>query len=123
MTAKELKRLRRSDLLEMLLTLRKENEQLRQQLNYTQKQLENRRIEIESSGSLAEAALRISGIFEAAQAACEQYAENVRQRVEQQEQESKKMCEQMLARAKTQAASCSCLTEDMNESNIQEGLQ
>lgn len=123
MTAKELKRLRRSDLLEMLLTLRKENEQLRQQLDHARKQLENRRIEIESSGSLAEAALRISGIFEAAQAACEQYAENVRQRVEQQEREAKEKCEQMLAQAKIQAGSYSWLTEVMEESSGQEGLQ
>lgn len=123
MTAKELKRLRRSDLLEMLLTLRKENEQLRQQLDHARKQLENRSIEIENSGSLAEASLRLSGVFEAAQAACEQYAENMRQRMEQQERETKKKCEEMLLRAKEQAGAYSWLTDVMEDSSIQEGLQ
>lgn len=123
MTAKELKRLRRSDLLEMLLTLRKENEQLRQQLDHAQKQLEKRSIEIENSGSLAEAALRLNGIFEAAQAACEQYAENMRQRMEQQERETKKKCEEMLLRAKGQVEAYSWLIDGMEESSVQEGLQ
>lgn len=123
MTAKELKRLRRSDLLEMMLTLRKENEQLRQQLEHAQKQLEARRIEIEGSGSLAEAALRINGIFEAAQAACEQYADNMRQRMEQQERETKRKCEEMLLQAKNLAGSYSWLTDVMEESGVQEGLQ
>lgn len=123
MTAKELKRLRRSDLLEMLLTLRKENEQLRQQLDHAQEQLENRRIEIERSGSLAEAALRLNGVFEAAQAACEQYAENMRQRMEQQEWETTKKCEEIIAQVKRQAGSYSWLTEVTDESDVQEGLQ
>lgn len=115
MTAKELKKLRRSDLLEMLLALRKENDQLRKQLEQAQKQLEDRKIEIENSGSLAEAVLRLNGIFEAAQAACEHYEENVRQRMEQQEQETKEKCEQMIAEAKKQAGSYSWLTEVMDE--------
>lgn len=123
MTTKELKRLRRSDLLEMLLTLRKENEQLRQQLDYAQKQLENRSIEIENAGSLAEASLRLSGVFEAAQAACEQYAENMRQRMEKQEQETEKKCEEILLKAKKQAELCFRLTEVMDESIEQEGMR
>lgn len=123
MTAKELKRLRRSDLLEMLLTLRKENEQLRQQLECAQKQLENKKIEIDNSGSLAEAALRLNGIFEAAHAACEQYTENIRQRLAQQELEAQQKCEEMLAQAKQQADEYSRLTDVAEESKTQEGLE
>lgn len=78
MTEKDLKRLSRKDLLEMLLELSRENEQLR-------KQLEDRTIQIEKSGSLAEAALRLNGLFEATQAACEQYTLNIRQRMEQEQ--------------------------------------
>lgn len=93
MTAKELKRLRRSDLLEMLLELSKENQMLRAQLAEAEKKLEDRMILIERSGSLAEAALRLNRIFEDAQAACEQYEQNVRQRCAQMEEETRRRCE------------------------------
>lgn len=83
MTPKELRRLRRSDLMEMLLELSKENLQLRQELEEANRQLKDRSIQIEQSGSLAEAALRLNGVFEAAQAACRQYEENLRMRCEE----------------------------------------
>lgn len=110
MTAKEMKRLSRSDLLEMMLALSKENEELRQQLEEANKKLEDRRIAVRESGSLAEAALSLSGVFEAAQKACDQYTENIRLRYEQREKISQQMeretrekCERMLAQAKEQA--------------------
>ena len=93
MTAKELKRLRRSDLLEMLLELTKENQALRKQLTEAEKKLEDRMIMIEQSGSLAEAALRLNRIFEDAQAACEQYEQNVLQRCARMEEETRRRCE------------------------------
>ncbi|MBP3673357.1 MAG: hypothetical protein J6J18_05955 [Oscillospiraceae bacterium] len=110
MTERELKRLSRTDLLTMMLSLSKENEQLRQQIEQMQQQLSSRTIAIQESGSLAEAALLLNGIFEAAQAACEQYTENIRQRSENQEQicarmerETRQKCERMIAQAKKQA--------------------
>jgi len=89
MTAKELKRLGRSDLMEMLLELTKENQELREQLQEMEQKLQERQIHIEQSGSLAEAALRLSRIFEDAQAACELYEQNIRLRCEQMEAEWK----------------------------------
>ena len=100
MTIKELKRLSRGDLLEMLLDLSKENDRLRKRLEIVNKELEDKKLRIENSGSLAEAALQLNGIFEAAQAACDQYTQNVRQRCEQMEAETKARCEQMLAQSK-----------------------
>ena len=80
MTPKELKRLSRRDLLEMLLELSKENEQLQAENEILKNRLESRRIEIENCGSIAQAALRLNGVFEAAQQACRQYIENIRLR-------------------------------------------
>lgn len=97
MTAKELKRLRRSDLMEMLLELIKENDELRKQLQKAEHKLLDRQIAIEESGSLAEAALRLNRIFEDAQAACEQYEQNVRQRCEQMEANTRSRCAAMAA--------------------------
>ncbi len=78
MTKKELKRLSRTKLIELLLEVTKENDLLRKQLGEAQRQLAIRAIRIRHSGSIAEAALRLNGIFEAAQAAADQYLENIR---------------------------------------------
>ena len=78
MTDKELKRLSRSELLKMLIMQIEANEQLRRQLKQMQAKLDDRRIIMERAGSIAEAALQLNGIFEAAQAAAEQYLDSVR---------------------------------------------
>lgn len=78
MTDKELRRLRRRELLELLIVQTDENEKLRRELSRTQAELNNRRIAIEYAGSLAEAALQLNGVFEAADRAAKQYLENVR---------------------------------------------
>lgn len=78
MTQKELKRMGRRELLVLLLDVSKENELLRKQLNEAQRRLANRDIRLKHSGSIAEAALRLNGIFEAAQAAADQYLDSIR---------------------------------------------
>lgn len=78
MTDKELKKLKRAQLLEMLIEQSKEVDSLKKQLQEANEKLEDRRIMIESSGSIAEAALRLNGVFEAAQNAAEQYLENIK---------------------------------------------
>ena len=112
MTEKQLKRLRRADLLEMLLALVKENDELRLQLDTVQKQLDDRMLKIEPVGSLAEAALALNGVFESAQAACEQYIDNVIGRsrnIEEYcnslEEQTRIKCEQMLEEARLKAQS------------------
>ena len=77
MTDKELKRLSRAELLELLLTQMEENEKLRKQLRKAQAALRDRRIEIENAGSMAEAALRLNCIFEDADRAARLYLENI----------------------------------------------
>ena len=116
MTDKELHRLSRHDLLELMLASGREAEQLRErvaemeaqirQLENTYERLRNRldqkdaqihqlrdllqeertkrEIELEDAGSIAEAALRLNGVFEAAQKAAEQYVYNVRRMQERQ---------------------------------------
>ena len=78
MTEKELRRLSRTDLLEMLLEQSKEVQRLQQELEETKQKLEDRRLMEKEAGSIAEAALRINKVFEAAQQAADQYLENLR---------------------------------------------
>ena len=85
MTDKELKRLSRSELLEMLIAQASENEKLKQELADARAALQDRTIAIDQAGSIAEASLQLSGVFEAAQAAAEQYLVNIQRMNDQQD--------------------------------------
>ena len=78
MTDRELRKLSRTDLLEMLVDLSEELNLVKQQLAAAEEKLNNRQILIEKAGSIAEASLQLNGVFEAAEAAGEQYVENIR---------------------------------------------
>lgn len=113
MTERELRRLSRTDLLELLLAQRRENEQLRCLLDQTQAQLADRTIKINHAGSIAEASLQLNGVFEAAQASCQHYVDNIkllsgRQEAvcKQMEQETQERCNQMVAEAEQRAQQC-----------------
>ena len=78
MTQKELKKLTRTELLEMLLHQVEENEVLRRQIAELQSELDSRKLVMQQSGSMAEAALKLSGIFDQAQQAADDYVSNIR---------------------------------------------
>lgn len=78
MTDKELRKLSRSELLEMLLIQSREVERLKSELEIANQKLENRKIILSESGSIAEAALKLNQIFEVAQNAVDQYLESIR---------------------------------------------
>ena len=80
MTNKELKKLTRAELLEMLLIQSREKQKLEEELAEARKELSEKEIRIAESGSVAEAALKLSGVFEAAQRAADQYLENIKNR-------------------------------------------
>lgn len=82
MTEKELKKLNRSELLELLLEQCRRNEQLEQELEETKKQLESKQLTISECGSLAEASLALTGIFNEAQKAADLYLENIREKAQ-----------------------------------------
>lgn len=100
MTEKELKRLSRADLLELLLQERRENEQLHTEINRLKEKLADRTIKIQNAGSIAAASLQLSGIFNAAQEAADRYLESVRSLSEKQN----KICEQVQAEKAKEAS-------------------
>lgn len=111
MTAKELKRLSRSELLEILLQQVEENEALRRELEETRAQLQQRTIVHENSGSIAEAALKISGVFNQAQQAADDYLESIRlanaepeEFVRKVRQEAQEQADAILAEAERRSA-------------------
>lgn len=110
MTDRDLRKLSRADLLELLLEQLKENEQLREELEAAQKQLGDRKILLENAGSIAEASLQLNGVFQAAEAACAQYIENIERLSARQEQlcaqmerETQAKCDRMVADAERQS--------------------
>ena len=104
MKARELRRLSRTDLLEMLLDLSVENDRLTKEVGELREKMAQRIIDMEESGSLAEASLRLNDVFRSAQAACEQYTQNVHARSEhlvaycqQKEEQTQSLCDEMIA--------------------------
>ena len=107
MTDRQLRKANRPELLKLLLEEKKCNEALRTQIQQLQLQLENRQMRMDQAGSLAEAALKLSGIFDAAESACQYYTENIRALSGRQEeicrkmeQETREKCDRMLEQAK-----------------------
>lgn len=110
MTERQLRKVGRADLRKLLQEQKQENEDLRLQLQQAQEQLQSRQLSIDQSGTLAEAALKLSGIFDAAQSACQYYTESIRTLSGRQEeicrkmeQESREKCDRMLEQAKQMA--------------------
>lgn len=95
MTDKELKRLSRTELLEMLLIQTRQVEILQKKLSKAESLLTERHMDFLEAGSLAEAMLKVNGVIDAAQAAADQYLENI----ENKEREVNEYCRKQLAQA------------------------
>ena len=78
MTDKELKRIGRAELLELLLAQSEENEALQIRIEELEQELRNREIIIANAGTIADAAFQLNGVFDAAGAAAVQYLENIK---------------------------------------------
>lgn len=77
MNEKELRKLGRADLMQMILDLSQENAALRSRLEAAERKAVSRDLQIAQAGTMAEAALKLNGVFEAADAACKQYMDNI----------------------------------------------
>lgn len=99
MTREELKRMSRTRLLETTMAAFRRCEELEKQLAEARQDAAARQIQIEEAGSLADASVRINGVLEAADAAAEEYLENIRRRQE----ETEAHCAAMVSRAKEES--------------------
>lgn len=106
MAEREVKRLSKYEMQEIILAQDKEIEELKNLLDIKEKLLEDRTIRLLESGSIAEAALKLNGIFEAADAAVKNYVESIealRTRQEEicakREEESVRKAEEIIADA------------------------
>ena len=80
MTEKELLKLKRSEMLEIMLAQSREIDSLREQLEEANAKVEDRELRLKDCGSIAEASLRLTNIFTEAQKAVDLYVENIKRR-------------------------------------------
>lgn len=83
---RRLKRMKKIELLELLLEQEKEIEMLRTENEELKEQVDIQRVKLGNAGSIAEAALSLSGIFEAAQKAADIYLNSVKPEAEDEEE-------------------------------------
>ena len=79
---KDLTKLRKKELLEIMLAQGEEIDELRAKVKELEAQLDNRNLEFTKIGSLAEASLAVTNIFEEAEKAAITYLSNIRRRYE-----------------------------------------
>ena len=95
MDSKDLKRLRRRDLLEILLEQTKRIEELELELENTKEKLNNKKVLLRDVGSLAEASLKLSDIFKAADEAIAIQMQNIEEMAKIEEKKLKKEYREM----------------------------
>jgi DUF438 domain-containing protein len=78
MTDRELHKLSKKELLEIMVSQGEEIDSLREQLKAANQKLKAREISVREAGSIAEASLRLNKVFEAADAAAAQYLESIK---------------------------------------------
>ena len=100
MTDKEFKRLSRAELIDIIYQLQLREEELLAENEKLKEELTNKRIKLEQAGNIAEAALEINKVMQAAQAAAEQYLEEIRL----QKAETAEYCKKVMAEAEKRAA-------------------
>lgn len=103
MTEKELRKLNRYQLLELLVVQKERADRLQSRLEAAERQLIEQNIRITSLGSIAEASLQVSGVFQAAQEAADRYINAAKIKAEEIERTAHKRAEEILEEADAKA--------------------
>lgn len=83
-TKSDLLKLKKKDLLEIMLRQSEEIDALRAQVTELQAKLDDRNFEFDRIGSIAEASLAVTNIFDEAERAAKLYLENIRRKINEQ---------------------------------------
>lgn len=78
MTDQELKKLKRDELLQIMIAQSKRISALKKRLDEAEKKLADRELALRQTGNIAEASLKLNHIFEDAQKAADQYLFNIK---------------------------------------------
>lgn len=100
MISKELKKLRRRELVDIIYQLKKSEDQLREQVATLEQALQDKRIKLSVAGSIAEAAMDVTNIFATAQRTADLYLHEISCMKAEAERESAKIIEEAHKKAK-----------------------
>lgn len=123
MTERELKKLNKNQLLDLLKEQTERANRLEIEFEEVKRKLKERKLIEGQAGSIAEAALKINGVFEAAQEAANQYLENIERISAQQDMVAKKIEDEARTKAELmlQEAEKRCkLREEEEKKKIEE---
>ena len=93
MVRKELRKLNRRELIEIIYQMKKNEQQMQEQIDALQAELDEKRLRLSEAGSIAEAALSVTNVFSAAQAAADLYLHEISCMRENAEKECAKIIE------------------------------
>jgi cell division septum initiation protein DivIVA len=99
MTDKEFKRLSRAQLIEIIYQLQLQTDNLTEQNNELKKELADKRLRINEAGNIANASLAINNCFQSAQAAADQYLDEIRAIRDEAEEQKNMILSEARARA------------------------
>ncbi len=122
MTDKELKRLGRVELIDIIYELQKQNDEKDAQIEKMQTVIDERTLRIAKAGSIAKAAISVNGVFEAAQAAADQYLESIREAEASQalkQEEAERQQQKILEEANRQAEETVLLAKGQAQSIVE----
>ena len=103
LTEKDLRKLNRYQLLELLIVQTERADSLQAKLEEIEKQRTEEELRILSLGSIAEASLQVHGVFHAAQEAADLYLQTAKQRAAEIEEAAHEKAAAILAQAHAQA--------------------
>jgi cell division septum initiation protein DivIVA len=94
MVSKELRKLNRRELIDIIYQMKKNEQQMQEQIAALQAELEEKRLRLSQTGSIAEAALAVTNIFSAAQEAADLYLQEISAMKAETERECQRILEQ-----------------------------
>ena len=104
MTDKEFKKLRRSELIEIIYEYQKNEEQMKEEIDSLRAQLDSKELKIKNSGSIAEAVVSLNELFETAQKTADDYIDQVKRKcTEEITDAAKKEADDILSDARKKA--------------------
>lgn len=103
MTEKDLKKLNRYQLLELLIVQTERADKLQARLDEAETQLREQELKISSLGSIAEASLQLGDVFQAAQKAADIYIEAAKKHAEEIEEDAHRKAAEILTQTQAQA--------------------
>ena len=104
MTEKELKKLNRYQLLELLIIQTERADKLQAALEEAERRLNDREINISTLGSIAEASLQLHGVFQTAQDAADTYINAAKKRAAEIEEKAYKKSAAIIAQVLKEAS-------------------